>query len=353
MIVKNEEKVLARCLDSIKDAVDEIIIADTGSTDATEEIARRYTDKVYPFGWCGDFSAARNFSFSKASKPFVMWLDADDVIPPESLNRLIALKKELESTDAVMMKYDTAFDENGTATFSYYRERIVRRALNPVWKGKVHEVLDYTGRTLYPDISVEHRPHKREYTTRNLEIYEEQLRTGGDFCARDVFYFARELYYHKKYDRAIQMLSSFLKREDAWAENKIEACRILSYCHSESGDREAALSALFTSFLYDSPRAEVCCDIGNLFLSLNEYKKAVYWFQCALRAERHMESGAFVDRNAYGYLPCIQLAVCYDRLKDYRAAEKYNELAGGYRPKAPAYLANLKYFSSLHTRGVL
>ena len=64
MIVKNEERVLARCLDSVADLVDEIIIVDTGSTDATKEIAARYTEKIYDFVWQDHFAAARNFSFS-------------------------------------------------------------------------------------------------------------------------------------------------------------------------------------------------------------------------------------------------------------------------------------------------
>ena len=80
MIVKNEEKVLARCLESVKDIVDEIIIVDTGSNDKTKEIAYRYTQNVYDFEWAQDFSAARNYSFSKATKDYQMWLDADDII---------------------------------------------------------------------------------------------------------------------------------------------------------------------------------------------------------------------------------------------------------------------------------
>ncbi len=58
MIVKNEERVLARCLDSVADLMDEIIVVDTGSTDRTKEIASRYTDLIYDFVWTDDFSAA-------------------------------------------------------------------------------------------------------------------------------------------------------------------------------------------------------------------------------------------------------------------------------------------------------
>ena len=61
MIVKNEEAVLRRCLDSLADIADEIIIADTGSTDHTKDIALEYTCNVYDYKWTGDFASARNF----------------------------------------------------------------------------------------------------------------------------------------------------------------------------------------------------------------------------------------------------------------------------------------------------
>ena len=81
MIVRDEEKVLLRCLESLRGEADELIIVDTGSRDKTAEIARKYTDRVYFFPWIDDFSAARNFAFSKASGDYLMWLDADDLIP--------------------------------------------------------------------------------------------------------------------------------------------------------------------------------------------------------------------------------------------------------------------------------
>ena len=65
MIVKNEEKHLARCLDSVAELVEEIIIVDTGSTDRTIEIASNYTSKIYLHPWADDFSDARNILFPK------------------------------------------------------------------------------------------------------------------------------------------------------------------------------------------------------------------------------------------------------------------------------------------------
>lgn len=92
MIVKDEHDVLARCLVGARRFADEIVVVDTGSSDDTAEIAKKFTDKVYSFGWCDDFSAARNFSFSKATCDLVMWLDADDVVEEEDANKIVALK---------------------------------------------------------------------------------------------------------------------------------------------------------------------------------------------------------------------------------------------------------------------
>lgn len=135
MIVKDEEKVLGRCLDCIKDIVDEIIIVDTGSTDATIKIAQKYTNYIYNFEWVDDFSKARNFSFSKASKDYTMWLDADDILIENDRIKLKELKKNLKKdVDIVMMKYNIAFDENDNPTFSYYRERLFLTGKNYIWE---------------------------------------------------------------------------------------------------------------------------------------------------------------------------------------------------------------------------
>ena len=103
MIVKNEEDVLERCLESAAGLADEIIIVDTGSTDRTQEIAARFTDQIFDFPWTDDFAAARNESFSHASMDYCMWLDADDVLLEEDQTSFLALKESLDPSVSVVM----------------------------------------------------------------------------------------------------------------------------------------------------------------------------------------------------------------------------------------------------------
>lgn len=83
MIVRNEEKSLSRCLASVEGLIDEIIIVDTGSADRTKDIAAAFGAAIYDFTWIDDFSAARNFAFSKATRDYIFWLDADDYLKEE------------------------------------------------------------------------------------------------------------------------------------------------------------------------------------------------------------------------------------------------------------------------------
>ncbi len=88
MIVKNEETVLDRCLQSVHQWVDEIVILDTGSTDATKTIAQKYTDKIYDFIWINDFSAARNEALKHATAQWILVLDADEYMNENDIRGL-------------------------------------------------------------------------------------------------------------------------------------------------------------------------------------------------------------------------------------------------------------------------
>ena len=345
MIVRDEEAVLERCLESVKEAVDEIIIADTGSTDRTKEIGRKYTEKVYDIPGQDDFAAARNFAFSRGTMEYLMWLDADDVLPGGSLDKLRNLKETLcEDTDVVMMPYVVAFEKDGSPAFSYYRERIVKNGCGYSFVGKVHEVIPPRGNIFYSDIPVEHRKIKAGDSERNLRIYERMEREGEPFDSRALYYYGRELYFHENYQKGRRVLEAFLERPDGWVENRIDATRQLAGCLYRLGEEEEALRALLRALEYDVPRGETCCDLGRHFQDRGRYEQAVYWYKQALTAKKELSSGAFIREECYGFLPAISLCVCYDRLGDREKAEQYNELAGKYRPESEHYLMNKKYF---------
>lgn len=88
LIVKNEEKTLARCLSSLQHVCDEIVVVDTGSTDQTIQIARSFGAKIGEFEWVQDFSAARNHSLSLATGNWILWIDADEELDPQGITMI-------------------------------------------------------------------------------------------------------------------------------------------------------------------------------------------------------------------------------------------------------------------------
>lgn len=347
MIVRDEQDVLSRCLNSVCDLVDEIIIVDTGSVDDTKAIARRYTENVLNFQWIDDFSAARNASFQQAGCDYCLWLDADDVLLPPDREKFARLKAELDpATDIVMLPYHVGFDEDGNLSFSYYRERIIRNSPAYRWEGAVHEAIAPAGRVVWGDCAVTHHKLRPSDPDRNLRIFEGLISRGVALQPREQFYYGRELYYHRRYEQAAQVLAAFLQGSGGWVENKIDACRQLAYCLYPLRWEAEALAALLHSFSFDLPRAETCCDIGKHFFDRGRYEQAAYWYKRALDCPRR-DSGGFVSADSYGFLPCIQLCLCYHRMGDNDSAQRWNALAAAYKPNSPAVRQNLEYFRRL------
>ncbi|MBO8162015.1 MAG: glycosyltransferase family 2 protein [Thermosipho sp. (in: Bacteria)] len=87
LIVKNEEKNITRCIESMLPVIDELIVVDTGSTDNTVAIAEKFNAKIYHFTWIDDFSAARNYAISKATGDWIIFLDADEFLSEANLDK--------------------------------------------------------------------------------------------------------------------------------------------------------------------------------------------------------------------------------------------------------------------------
>lgn len=204
MIVKNEESVLDRCLSGASRFADELIIVDTGSKDGTKEIARRYTSLVYDYPWHDSFCDARNFSFEKASGDYLMWLDADDVIDDENADRILKLKEaSFEGADAVSTICRN-YSETGLTTY-WFRRRIFRKSLHPIWKYDVHEAIPAapSWRNIFrEDITILHKKGPPTDTSRNLRIYERINRDKCELDAREKCHLCGEYAVNGQFEKA-------------------------------------------------------------------------------------------------------------------------------------------------------
>lgn len=347
MIVKNEEDTIGRCLESVKDVIDEIIIVDTGSFDNTKSVIKRYTDNIYDFKWIDDFSAARNFAFSKATKDYIFWLDADDILLSEDAEKFKSLKKDLNpSIDSVTMKYNIGFDEYGNITTSYRRNRLVKKEKNFKWIGFVHEYLEVYGNIINSEIGITHRKIKYS-SNRNLEIFQNKLKEGVEFTPRDILYYGNELYDHGIFEEALKYYNDFLDSKRGWYEDNIHVCgRICDYYQSISNGEKSRRYA-FKSFEYDAPRAEACCRLGFSFLQENKINQAVFWYETAVSLKKPVNSLGFFSDACWTWLPHLQLCVCYDRLGNHKSAYEHNEIAAKFRPDDKKILYNREYFKKI------
>ena len=312
MIVKNEEEVLARILSKAQIFADEIIIVDTGSTDSTIDIASKYTDKIYNFEWCDDFARARNFSFSKATGDYIMWLDADDDIIEANIKKIIDLKNTSPIYDVYMFRYQIAFDENNNPTFEYYRERIVKNDKRFRWSGWVHEAIALQGKIGYFDIAIEHRKiEKTRDIGRNLNIYEKHISNGEKLDPRGQFYYSRELYFNNKIDQAISTFTKFLSGGKGYLPNIIDAHLMLSKCYTLKSDLKNAKNILIDSMKYAQPNSEICCALGEIFQKQNDIPSSIFWYTTATICPVNMENGGFVQKDYYDFIPYLQLSCLY------------------------------------------
>ncbi|MFD0587175.1 glycosyltransferase [Paenibacillus sp. GCM10027627] len=344
MIVRNEEDSLPRCLDSVKALVDEIVIVDTGSVDRTKEIATAYNARIYDFVWIDDFAAARNFAFSKATKEYILWLDADDVLDDKAHAAFNQLKSELSvEVQSVTMPYILTTTESGEPLFTMRRNRLVRRDAGFQWIGPVHEYLAVAGQLYHSDIGIYHKKEK-QHTDRNLNIYENRLAAGETFSPRDLYYFANELKDHSRYEEALLYYERFLDTGEGWSEDNVQACLKIEQCLVKLNREEERLPVLLRSFDFDKPHSDICCQIGEIWLDRHRLHQAVFWFELATQLEIPSDQLTMTQASTWTWVPHLKLAVCYDQLNDKEKACYHNEIALGFLPDHPSMLFNRAYF---------
>lgn len=272
LVVKNEEKHLHRCLTSIKEAVDEIIVVDTGSTDKTVDIARQFTDRVFSIKWRNDFSKARNHALAKASCDWIFFLDGDEELDPQSI---IPLKEKIQQSDSEgylikVLNYYQAGQELELAPDVIFR--LFRNKKDYRYSGAIHEQIWDNIVAVNPrakiliaeDICIIHYGYlpeeiaEKNKSERNTRLLQKSLQKNpGNLLNR--FHLGVEYYRINRLDKALTEFLFVLDRVDWQAFYVPKLMRYIASCYYLMGDFPASLKFI------DDIWAKAYKDHGDLY----------------------------------------------------------------------------------------
>ena len=307
MIVKNEERVLKRCLDSVRDLVDEIIIVDTGSTDATKRIAAGYTDKIYDLTWNDDFSAARNFAFSKATKEYIYSADADEVLSEENRRRFRLLKETLlPEIEIVQMKYGNQLQNGTVYNFDEeYRPKLFRRQRSFVWEEPIHETVRLEPVVYDSDIVITHMP-EQNHAGRDLANFRKQIAQARLLSRRLYGMYARELFLGGA-DRDFLEAENYFQTQVASPDRSTD--EITEGCFKYT-----------SKVIAGDGCSEICCELGHFYEETGDFEEAAVWYYNAA-----YETQPVLALRSSEEEPLQGLIRCYEQLGLPAQARSYAE----------------------------
>lgn len=325
MIVKNEENVLERCLTSLAPIADEIIIVDTGSVDKTKEIAYKFTDKVYDYIWMNDFSAARNYSFEKATMEYIYIADADEVLDEANLIKFQYLKEcLLPEIDIVQMYYENQLQYNTTYNYDKeYRPKLVKRLRTFLWQDPIHESLVLEPCIFDSDISIVHLPEK-SHAKRDFKIYEDLVTREKTLSEKLITMYAKELFIAGE-DMDFQKASSYFEKlyAEEGCENISRICEsVLAYYYQTIENLHMLMKIALHNIASKEPSSEVCFSLGEYYFRHKDYKEATIWYYNAA-----YEAECELNLHFGGDYPLLRLADCYKALGNVDQMKQYYFLA--------------------------
>lgn len=325
MIVKNEETVLARCLDSLAGLWEELIIVDTGSTDKTKEIARKYTEKVYDFAWTGNFADARNYSFSKAGCDYIYSADADEVLDEENREKFLLLKNALSADseiEIVQMYYGNQLSQNSIYNFDKeYRPKLYKRIRKFIWQEPIHEAVRLDPVVYDSDVVIWHKPHG-QHGSRDLSYFEKMIEKGEVLSNRIQDIYLRELYFigslhnlERGHDYLVKISEAENPETDVFQKAVAILCKEARLLKKDSDVVKYSLKGVI-----GKGSSELCMEIGHFFYEKEEWSEAVIWYYNAA-----YETPCKMSLQSATTEPLSKLVSCYEKLGMEDVAEEYRK----------------------------
>ncbi len=321
MIVKNEEQVLKRCLDSLAGLYDELVIVDTGSTDRTKEIAAGYNAKIYDFKWVDDFSAARNYAFERCSMEYIYSADADEVLDEENRQKFMMLKANLlKEIEMVQMLYVNRHEFSTTENFEKeYRPKLFKRLRTFTWIEPIHEMVNINPVIYDSDIEIFHMPTSL-HSSRDLGVFRKAFNEEGVMSKRLMGMYARELIISGTGDD-LNLAGDFF--ENAWYDTvhydgmQQDCCCVMARIARLNGD-----DAGFLKWTMRNMTSEPCSEI-SLEMAIYYYDKGDL-FEAIDHCENAINRySPILDARAGGEKAYLLLADIYDTLSKDENAPAY------------------------------
>lgn len=335
LIVKNEEDMLRKCLQSLQGGVDEIVVVDTGSTDATKEIAKEFTDKVYDFEWISDFATARNFAASKASGEWILTIDADECVDEENLKVAIEeIQLQKDRYDAYVVNIMSFVGEHGERTTVNKMGRIYKNDGTIYFKGALHEqIVAVEGKpniaqsclVLYHYGYLSHIVEKQNKKDRNLKIVTKNLRSKKN-DGFSLFNYGQELRRQGKTKQALNKFVEAYKCKKSVDEGWIRTCLyFIIESLVELKRFEDALKIIKDTETLWPESPDFICWKGDIYYLQNRYEDAKIVFETIVTNQEKYNDVAYqFDRKTF--IPHERLGRIYEIEKnDERALQHYIE----------------------------
>lgn len=327
MIVKNEANMIGKCLQNVKEAVDEMIIVDTGSTDGTQDICRSHGAQLFDLAWQDDFAAARNYGLRQATGDWILWLDADEQVDPGSALQLrqIFTRQNCDLGCIELINYVGSEPASDSRAYVVNHHRLFRNRLGFQFKGAIHEHLN-VDEVLGPNfkacvlpVKVRHYGYMDEQVQsqnkahRNIRILEME-KCKEDYSPWIDYHLSSEYYRLQQFKQAFDAVSDAIRGFIVAGKKPPSLCYKMKYdILLATGSYEGAWPAIDRAIQLYPDYVDLYYYKGLILYHLDKTEQALAVFeQCLVLGETNLWH--LTLRGVGSFLAWHYIGLCHERM---------------------------------------